>query len=636
MYRPDVQSMTELVLHLFDDLADQFPNLSKGLERDKKYILQRASSEGLSFFTIALPKYGKAFDEWLRGEDALKSRVWVPDDPEQVSPKFTPQYWAPQFLVGVHSIIYADIIGFSPAHFDEDGFWVDDYHLPGTELKDSDRAALYRWIRQLSFLFYKLEVPFTEKQLHEAYCSFEKRDNELEETDCSFSPFDTGEAARIVADTLQDFNSDLRYPKHGPGSVATGEIGDEKWNFKRKYASVHRRYPWYEYFVPSPLVWHSDPKFFCHWYRSLESLSYPVSRVVAVPKDSRGPRLISEEPLELQFLQQGYCLQLVAHLEHRAPTVGFVNFAKQSINQRLALEGSITGEWATIDLSDASDRVSDYLVYLLFPKSKYQDMRALRSYSTLLPNGRIVQLKKFAAMGSAICFPVEALVFWALSRAAIREATKGGDGPVYVYGDDIIVRREHFEAVCEGLEKFGLKVNRSKSYHTGFFRESCGVDAWKGYNITPARVRHFPPSKSTSLESLTNWIAVSNMLRDRCYYRAAGFCQGVVDSVVKIPWNVYGTQLSFMDNQNSPDPSLDERNKSFKFRWNPVLCRQEIRCTALKQKLRVSSLSGWPRLHRNLLMNPREPDKWSPRRAVGTRVRWVSVHPYSSVQRKEQ
>lgn len=591
MTGPDLQALLAIVLDLCDDLATTFDSLSRGLDRDKKYISRRVEAEGINFLTKSLPKFGKDFDKWLKDET--------------VTPAYAVDNFAPSFLSGVKDLIV------------------------GNRMTVNDRATVYRWVRQLAYLLYKVEVPFTEPQLLDAYRGFVERNNALEDSDAKISLFETGEAARLLGASLEGFNPLPLVPKHGPGSVATGEIGDDKWAFKRLYRSVHRRFPWYDYFVPTPRVWSHDPHYALNWYKSLLKSDYPVARVVAVPKDSRGPRLISEEPLELQYLQQGYLKRLAPFLEESSPlTKGFVNFTRQDINQNLALQGSKTGEWATIDLSDASDRVSDLLVYLLFPGEIYKDLRALRSHYTILPTGEKVRLNMFAPMGSAICFPVEALVFWALCKGAIRKhATECSDDRVFVYGDDIIVASNAYSVVCEELESFGLRVNRDKSYHTGLFRESCGVEAWSGYNITPSRLKQMPPSRRNDVKGLCNWVAVHNALRATGYQLAARRVQTVVESVVQVPWNIQGLQLSFQDSELTSS-LVSTLNKGFKQRWNPRYHTREIKVLGIRQKPEISSLDGWKRLHRNLLMTPRDPDRWQRRNAVSFKRVWTRM-PYS-------
>jgi len=92
-------------------------------------------------------------------------------------------------------------------------------------------------------------------------------------------------------------------------------------------------------------------------------------------------------------------------------------------------------------------------------------------------------------MGSALTFPLEAMIFLGivvLAASKVRhvsvtmEFVRSLHGSVRVYGDDIIVPVDIAEGAVELLEVFGLRVNRSKSFWTGKFRESCGVTTSTG------------------------------------------------------------------------------------------------------------------------------------------------------------
>lgn len=116
----------------------------------------------------------------------------------------------------------------------------------------------------------------------------------------------------------------------------------------------------------------------------------------------------------------------------------------------------------------------------------------------------VMPLAKFASMGSALCFPVEAMVFTtiiflALERKANTRFTRKDvlsfAGQVRVYGDDIIVPVDCVDPVVDLLEAFGLKVNKSKSFWNGKFRESCGGDYYDGTWVTPVRVRRRVPAQ---------------------------------------------------------------------------------------------------------------------------------------------
>jgi hypothetical protein len=90
-------------------------------------------------------------------------------------------------------------------------------------------------------------------------------------------------------------------------------------------------------------------------------------------------------------------------------------------------------------------------------------------------------------MGNATTFPVQSLVFWAICCASLQYHGFHQPGAVFVFGDDIIIPTQAAEFIVDDLESFGLVVNRTKSFWRGAFRESCGVDAFNGVNVTPVR-----------------------------------------------------------------------------------------------------------------------------------------------------
>jgi hypothetical protein len=117
--------------------------------------------------------------------------------------------------------------------------------------------------------------------------------------------------------------------------------------------------------------------------------------------------------------------------------------------------------------------------------------------------GVTIELSKFASMGSALCFPMEAMVFLAVVFVGIEKAldrpvtmkdVKSLHGSVRVYGDDIIVPTDYARDVVAALEAFGFKVNTNKSFWTGLFRESCGAEYYQGVDVSVVRMRRLFPS----------------------------------------------------------------------------------------------------------------------------------------------
>jgi hypothetical protein len=193
-------------------------------------------------------------------------------------------------------------------------------------------------------------------------------------------------------------------------------------------------------------------------------------------------------------------------------------------------------------MKDASDRVSLELVQNTFSgvPALLEALLAARSVATRLPDGREITLNKFAPMGSAVCFPVESLIFWALSVSAIRQERKcswrEARASVFVYGDDIIVREQDYTTLLSTLPRVGLKFNMQKCCTARFFRESCGCDAYVGVNVTPTRMKTvWSHRRQPSI--LSSYVAFSNAMQGRGYYGVADYVRKLVESVYgKIPY----------------------------------------------------------------------------------------------------
>lgn len=210
-----------------------------------------------------------------------------------------------------------------------------------------------------------------------------------------------------------------------------------------------------------------------------EMVSVPVevtpARLNFVPKNAKTHRSVCVEAgLNIMFQ-----LALGKIMAKRLAAFG-VDIRDQSLNQRRALEGSLTGALATLDLSSASDTVSLEIVYELLPL----DWAALLSYGRSsrveLPTGALLTQEKFSSMGNGFTFPLETLIFWGLAAACCDR-----DSDATVYGDDIVIPSDRFELLQEVLHYAGFVTNVTKSFHTGPFRESCGKDYFRGYDVRP-------------------------------------------------------------------------------------------------------------------------------------------------------
>jgi hypothetical protein len=304
-------------------------------------------------------------------------------------------------------------------------------------------------------------------------------------------------------------------------------------------------------------------------------------RVVFVPKTASSPRVIAVEPACMQYAQQALRNHLTERLEKAPLTAGRINFRDQTTNQVLANLASKTGHLATLDLSEASDRVGLAHVQALFEVApQFRELlMASRSTRARLLKGPTRVLRKFASMGSAVTFPVESLAFFIIIIASrLRRMGRFPDQhivgqlarDVHVYGDDLIVPSDEAIGICEDLEAMGLRVNRRKSFWTGKFRESCGEDCFDGTRITPVYLREHAPANARDVSRILSWVATSNQLFSAGYTATAMTMRKVIESLLGPLPTV------------SPDSSAlgwyylgKGRPKS---RWNRHLQRKEFLC----------------------------------------------------------
>lgn len=497
---------TSLFVGLYTDLTTAF--LSDGrvsirdVRLDIRRIRYRLGTEGISFLTKTLPSYGKAFDNALSHYDVPMTILGLKKRPGTEIPK----------LFGCLFKLVIDYDGL-PLYRDE-----------------SDAQAVYA-LRQLLYVLYKLELPYAPETEVAVLDRFIANDLSLAQKPIDPNCYLIRKARVLITSLFSGLTHKMLadiVPGHGPGSVSTGQREWQKYEILSADEKLRDVYS-DEYFRSS----------INHLLDSPEILwEQQNAKCVYVPKDSRGPRLISCEPLATQYIQQGLKNLIVPWIESHRLTKGRVNFTDQTINQRLAMQGSIDRSVDTLDLEDASDLVSLNLVQELFRGTILMPyLLAARTSSTRLPgSGDLLTLNKFAPMGSALCFPIEALCFWALASAVIHYRTgdplRKAARRVYVYGDDIIVPAKNRRHITRYFADFGLKTNERKCCDGESFRESCGVDAFNGVNVTPTRIKtvwvnHRDP------KVLASYIA----LRNRCLLR--GFFS-VVERLDELLTHTYG------------------------------------------------------------------------------------------------
>lgn len=539
---------------------------------DIGYLKSRFANEGLSFLTITLPRLGDWMDSFFTNPPEERVEGFKPYN--GLFPCFLRPFWV-------------WLQGFSDSPL------------------DAASAHLLRLLRSILHGCKKLQVPYTEDQIQGRLQAFLQAEEDLCNLDL---PADMLYAQLVVDEVLAGYTPTCDSPRHGPGVVAGGEKYDQKWDWSHFYPTVHAEWPYWEYLYPirtvlsGPTI--SSRSYYLQLaanariYRSLPRAT-PTARVLMVPKDSRGPRIISCEPKELMYLQQGVGRHFMSFLERHSLTSGRINFLDQSINAKLALEASKSKEWCTLDLTEASDRVGLELLKRLIPERILRKWLALRSAHTVLPDGRTVELQKFAPMGSALCFPVEAFVFWCVCVGALQQQGLDLDQAaacVFVYGDDIITKNEYYQVVRTALEEVGLVVNHKKSFYGNMrFRESCGIEAVDGFDVTPMRIRKLPPTRPTDGGAVLTWLKYCEeslyVSPRRSSYIEKKVLNPILGEVLRADKPV--NYLSIYD--PNTEPSL----KGFTF--DRRRCRLVKKTWVLKSRQRAHTLSGYQRLQRNLI-----------------------------------
>lgn len=329
-------------------------------------------------------------------------------------------------------------------------------------------------------------------------------------------------ARSLISAVLRGLSPREISPSHGSGVSADGVAVYARYGVPRFIKKIDDIWPMSEFYTAGYTA-------MCDLLQEFQSAKEadPCAKVLLVPKDVRGPRLISCEPHERMWIQQGLMNSLYERIEAHPLTRGSVNFTDQRYNQVAAYRGSLPQEtsptsWVdtpvgvpiavtypevsnpecTLDLKDASDRLRLDVVEALFPPEWKDALLACRSGTTKLPDGRIISMSKHAPMGSAVCFPVMALCIWSLLSAVVPPRRRK---TILVYGDDIVVRRDDVQNAIRALEMVGFIVNQNKSFSHGNFRESCGKEYFKGVDVTPIYLRNMPDDDVESRISLISF-----------------------------------------------------------------------------------------------------------------------------------
>jgi hypothetical protein len=391
-------------------------------------------------------------------------------------------------------------------------------------------------------MFKKTLVPCTPERVNKALEGFKAIEYTLERVvDPSNLDTFTKVSEMIWGNMFAEFDLCELIPKHGPGATAERISGNQKFVHRRWHERLQPFFPFDSFACFN--VEHAEERL------RVSSVSFPTLeeeqpvRVIPVPKTLKGPRIIAIEPVCNQYTQQALARYIVNLLETDGITRGHINFSDQSVNQRLAVTSSRDKAYACIDLSSASDRVPlELVLHMLKSTPILEPILACRSRRATLPDGVTLLLNKFASMGSALCFPVQAMYYFSIIVACLLDKRnmpvtlrniKAVSRSVYVYGDDIFVPTHEVEDVIEYLSRYYCKVNAHKSFWKSNFRESCGMDAYGGENVTPVYVRTTLPDDMDAVKEIESTISTCNQLYLKGYWHASEYLKDYIQNLME-------------------------------------------------------------------------------------------------------
>jgi hypothetical protein len=477
----------------------------------------------MSFLTISLPDFCKTFEQCLdRGEVTRADFVG-----------YSKSGYLPKFLSGFTGLVFDPQCG---------------------RLLDEPSVDAIQAIRQITLLHGKVNLPCSDARVVAAIDKFIECEQEVRTYEQHLEHREYEAFGKVAWMLFGDLYSRLDrkiydgevVPRHGPGSTADKLSGNRKYVQAEWTERLERVFFASEHIVPN---W--------RYYLERDSTPLPFTflepgaerpvRVITVPKSLKTPRIIAIEPTCMQYMQQAVLEAFMQEFGRDDILTNLIGFDDQVPNQDMARLGSINGSLATLDLSEASDRVSNQLVRkMVSPWTWFFDaLDATRSRKADVPGYGVIRLAKFASMGSALCFPVEAMVFTTLVFLGIQKdlvrplsrklIENEYVGRVRIYGDDIIVPAEHVRSVVATLQDFGLVVNVNKSFWTGKFRESCGKEYYSGEDVSIVRVREVLPTSRRHVREIVSTVSLRNRLYKAGLWRSARHLDDLLRGFIPMP-----------------------------------------------------------------------------------------------------
>jgi hypothetical protein len=639
MSKCHVRELSHVYAAIFRDAAEAYPTLGAEFERDLTRLEVAVESRGIRVYLEDLPAIGKHLDRCLSTRQYELSGL-------PLTKRYSGTVVIPKFLRGLYLLVF---------------------DCSGSLKEDCDHQAVC-FLRQILYAAKKAVYDAGDDAVRDAVLDFVATDIELPEPESFWdaqggagpessqfyqgfgsSDLIRGRAellgklcpqmstfltnldvvSREVTSALGSYDPMQWRFRHGPGAISEVTGPSNKYCWTNWSESLETEYPladcgfhshssWADRVTNGPPIGSEDP-----W-----------SRLVAVPKTFSGPRLIAAEPSEHQWCQQNSWHYFCSRTRRSWLSL-FLDFQDQRRNQELCARGSETGHLATVDLKSASDRVTCHVVGQYFRSNPklLSCLRASRTRSVkqlLTPKApELIRLKKFSTMGSANTFPVQSLIFLGIAVAATltsrglrptKENIKSLAGEVAVFGDDIVVPVDSRGVFVDALEVLYFKVNTNKSFWSGNFRESCGVDSFHGVNVTPVYWKRFFDERKP--ESLASVVETSNNFYMKFLLRTSAYLASTLPR--RVPQVAMCSGVGGLKTRTQPV------NVGLRTRYNHKLQRVEVEVLTTTSSQTRTATGGDSALLQYFTERPEPTTKWThgvlQRSRLKTRPRWVCAN----------
>lgn len=306
-------------------------------------------------------------------------------------------------------------------------------------------------------------------------------------------------AGRILGEL--DYPEIFNACKHGPGASTTVRVRDSYLDIKAVDISGTRSM--LETFTRHYLQWDVSlrdwlVKGLRHCRRNLGFRVIEHLKMSFVPNKFDKKRGICPETTLGMFFQLGTG-KIIAQLLAQFANIDIETQA--DCHRLLVVKASLLKELglATIDWSEASDRVWLEICRAVLPSDWYEWLIHIRTGAVLVGD-HVVELPMISTMGNGYTFPLETLVFYVLLCGLARTHGVAELG-ISVFGDDCVVPVALMPHVHTLAVELGWKLNLAKSFEDGGFRESCGVDAYRGLRIRTFKIKRPVDTTTNTLKA---------------------------------------------------------------------------------------------------------------------------------------